>query len=143
VLVQTLLPKAGVERLNECIVRGSPPPTEVRLNTIPLRPLVDILCDELRPILHLDPFRKTLVTRDPPQGGHDIYPVDLRAPNGTGLQAACRALCIGTIVLMPVFSYQGDDQLRIERDDVSPVFSLSALALRTRVPMPPEAIPPT
>ena len=73
-LIQTLFPESGVDRLDECVVRRLPGSTEGELDVVPVCPSVKVLRDELRSVVYLDPFGKTVRSGDAFQCSNDVGP---------------------------------------------------------------------
>jgi hypothetical protein len=51
-LVQALFPESGVERLNTWVIRRGPGPAAGQFDAVAMRPLIQGLGGELRPIIH-------------------------------------------------------------------------------------------
>jgi hypothetical protein len=76
VLIQTLQPEPGVERLDIGVVRGLAGTAEVKFDVIPVSPEIDILGDELRAVVNLNRSRLSMFFGNPFENLGDLHTPD-------------------------------------------------------------------
>jgi hypothetical protein len=72
VLVQALVTKPSIERLDHRIIRGLSRPAEVELHAIEVRPQIQAPRDELGPVIDSNALRLTAIGGDLLQDTYDI-----------------------------------------------------------------------